>query len=121
MREKFKQEVFSGLEKDRTEYKERLQAVISERTKYREMIAVRKDKDRALQDLIAADKIDLNVLQKTIDEARDALVREEVIAKGNKYLTWLKYSKEVEGLLAQALAEKIKENLAGVIERIERE
>ena len=67
------------------------------------------------------DKIDLGQLQKAIDEAREQLVREEVIQKGEKYLVWLKYSKEVEGLLQQALAEKVKENLAQVIERIERE
>ena len=38
-------------------------------------------------------------LQKAIDEAREQLVREEVIQKGEKYLVWLKYSKEVEALL----------------------
>lgn len=32
---------------------------MTERNKYRDMIAQRKDKDRALQDLIAGDKIDL--------------------------------------------------------------
>ena len=45
------------------------------------------------------DKIDLGQLQKAIDEAREQLVREEVIQKGEKYLVWLKYSKEVEALL----------------------
>jgi hypothetical protein len=53
--------------------------VITERNKYRDMIATRKDKDRALQDLIAAEKIDLAQLQKAIDEARENLVRDEVI------------------------------------------
>jgi Mg2+ and Co2+ transporter CorA len=48
-------------------------------------------------------------------------VREEVISKGNKYLAWLRYCKEVEGLLTQALADKSKDALAAVIERIERE
>jgi hypothetical protein len=36
--------------------------VITERNKYRDMIANRKDKDRALQDLIAGEKIDLAAL-----------------------------------------------------------
>lgn len=71
--------------------------------------------------MIAGDKIDLGALQKAIDDARDSLVRDEVIVKGNKYLAWLKYSKEVEGLLAQALTDKSKEGLAAAIERIERE
>jgi hypothetical protein len=95
--------------------------VMAERNKYRDLISARKDKDRALQDLIAGDKIDLGALQKAIDEAKEALVRDEVIAKGNKYLVWLKYSKEIEGLLAQAMADKNKDSLAAAIERIERE
>ena len=72
---------------------------MQERNKYRDMIAMRKEKDKNLQDLIAMDKIDLNQLQKAIDEARDNLVREEVIKKGEKYLVWLKYCKEIETLL----------------------
>jgi len=36
--------------------------VVNERNKYREMISQRKDKDRALQDLIAGEKIDLAAL-----------------------------------------------------------
>ncbi len=67
------------------------------------------------------DKIDLAQLQKAIDEASENLVRQEVITKGEKYLAWLKYSKEVESLLQQALTEKNKENLAAIIERIEKE
>ena len=95
--------------------------VVTERNKYRDMISARKDKDKALQDLIAGDKIDLAALQKAIDEAKESLVRDEVIAKGNKYLAWLKYSKEVEGIMTQALADKNKDALAAAIERIERE
>ena len=48
-------------------------------------------------------------------------MRDEVITKGNKYLAWLKYCKEIEGLLAQAMADKNKDSLAAAIERIERE
>jgi hypothetical protein len=40
--------VFSQLEQGRTEFKERMGAVITERNKYREMIATRKEKDRGL-------------------------------------------------------------------------
>lgn len=52
-----------------------------------------------MQDLIAMDKIDLNALTKAIEEARENLVRPEVIAKGEKYLVWLRYSKELEQAL----------------------
>lgn len=72
---------------------------MADRNKYRELISVRKEKDKQVQDIIAMDKIDLGQLQKAIDEAREQLVREEVIQKGEKYLVWLKYSKEVEALL----------------------
>ena len=85
------------------------------------MIAQRKDKDRALQDLIAGEKIDLAALQKAIDEAKENLVRDEVIAKGIKYLVCLKYCKDIEGLLTESLADKSNENLAAAIELIERE
>lgn len=94
---------------------------MGERNKYRDLVAARKEKDKQVQDIIAMDKIDLGQLQKAIDEAREHLVREEVITKGEKYLVWLKYSKEVEVLLQQALAEKSKENLIQAIERIEKE
>jgi hypothetical protein len=73
--------------------------VMAERNQYRDKIALRKEKDKNLQDLIAQDKIDLNALQKAIDEARENLCREEVITKGEKYLSWLKYCKELEQML----------------------
>lgn len=48
VREKMKQEIFQHLEKDRSEFKERMITVMSDRNKYRDMISGRKDKDRAL-------------------------------------------------------------------------
>ncbi len=109
------------IEAHRAHYKEQMTALMQERNKYRDTIAQRKDKDKIVQDLIAMDKIDLNALTKAIEEARENLVRPEVIAKGEKYLVWLRYSKELEQALQQALAEKNKENLAAAIEKIERE
>jgi len=41
--------------------------------------------------------------------------------RAQKSLKWLKYCKEVEVLLQQAVQERVKENLVGVLERIERE
>ena len=74
-----------------------------------------------LLDMLALDKIDLNQLQTAIDNAVESGVKKEVIERGRKQLTWLKYCKEVEQLLVQALAEKVKENIVAVLERIEKE
>ena len=74
-----------------------------------------------LVDMLALEKIDLNALQIAIDAAVEMGVRKDVIERGKKQQTWLKYCKEVEGLLAQAVAEKVKENLAAVLERIDKE
>ena len=48
VREKMKQEVFGGIEKERGEFKEKMSSIMSERNKYRDLIATRKEKDRAL-------------------------------------------------------------------------
>ena len=74
-----------------------------------------------LTDLLAQEKIDLNALQAAIDSAVEVGVRTDLIERGKKQQTWLKYCKEVEALLAQAVAEKVKENLIAVLERIEKE
>ena len=39
-----------------------MSVIMSERNRYRDLISTRKDKDKALQDLIAQDKIDLGAL-----------------------------------------------------------
>ena len=52
--------MLAEIEQKRREFKEQMGRVMADRNKYREMIAVRKEKDKALQDLIALDKIDLN-------------------------------------------------------------
>jgi len=38
-----------------------------------------------------------------------------------KKMAWLKYCKEIEGQLQQAVTEKIKDNILAVLEMIERE
>lgn len=45
------------------------------------------------------EKIDLAALSKAIEESRENLVKEEVIIKGEKYLIWLKYCKDLEQML----------------------
>ena len=69
---------------------------MDKRNEYREMIALRKEKEKALVDLLAQEKIDLPSLQTAIDQATENLVDNKVIEKANKTLEWLKYCKEVE-------------------------
>jgi hypothetical protein len=76
---------------------------------------------KALIDMLALEKIDIQQLSNAIDLATENKVREDVIERGKKQLAWLKYCKEVEGLLVQAVSEKIKDNILAVLERIERE
>ena len=66
---------------------------------------------RALSDLLGQEKIDLNGLQAAVDAAIENTVKMELIERGQKQLTWLRYCKEVEGLLTAAVQEKVKENL----------
>lgn len=51
--------MFGEIESQRVNYKEKMTEILGERNKYRDMIAVRKDKDKQLQDMLALDKIDL--------------------------------------------------------------
>ena len=69
---------------------------MDQRNGYRDMIANRLEKQKALNEILAAEKIDLAALQHAIEQAAEALVRQEVIDRGNKQLEWLKYCKEVE-------------------------
>lgn len=91
------------------------------RTDYRESIVTRKEKENALTDLLRHETIEVNALATAIDLARQNSVNERLIQVANKKLEWLKYCKEVEQLLIQATQDKIKENLANVIERVEKE
>ena len=121
IREKFKKESMVSVACDRTTYKEKLTESIESRNKYRDKIITRNEKMRALTDLLSQDKIDLNALQACVDAAIENTVKKEIIEKGQKQLTWLRYCKEVEGLLSAAVQEKVKENLLAILERIEKE
>ena len=85
------------------------------------MIILRNDKMKVLQDILALERIDINQLQIALDQAQENRVREEFIEQGRKKMAWLKYSKEIEGQLQQAVSEKIKDNILAVLELIERE
>ncbi len=110
-RERFKKESMQSVAADRNSYKEKLAESIEARNKYRDKIITRNDKMRILTDLLAQDKIDLNQLQIAVDAAVENQVKKDIIQRGQKQLTWLRYCKEVEALLAQAVSEKIKDNL----------
>lgn len=120
-RVKVKEAAVGTLEEKRKEYKERLTNVMNERNAYREMISLRKDKEKALTDILSQDKVDLNALAKAVDEAKEKLVREEVIAKGAEMLEWLKYCKGVEQELQKATQEKSKEKLQELMAKIDAE
>ena len=62
---------------------------MEQRNNYREMIANRLEKQKAVTDLLAAEKIDIALLQTAIEQAQEALVREEVIQRAQKQLEWL--------------------------------
>jgi len=51
--------VFGQVDEGRGSYKSKLVENMADRNKYRDMIASRKDKERALNDILALDKIDL--------------------------------------------------------------
>lgn len=120
-RESFRQAVFEHVSKGRNSYKDQLGERMEQRNAYRELIANRLEKQKALLELLAAEKIDLALLQTAIEQATEAIVRDEFIQKANKMLEWLKYCKEVEQQLATAVSEKVKENLLAVLEKIEKE
>jgi Mg2+ and Co2+ transporter CorA len=56
-----------------------------------------------------------------IEAAKTNLVMDRIIQRANKQLEWLTYCKQLEAMLATAVAEGVKENLAAIIERIEKE
>ena len=121
IRDRFRKDAAARVAAERTNYKEKLNEQIEARNKYRDKIILRNEKMRALTDLLGQEKIDLNALQTAVDAAIENTVKKELIERGQKQLTWLRYCKEVEGLLTAAVQEKVKENLVQVLERIEKE
>ena len=83
-RESFRAAIFEQVSLGRGGYKEQLAERMDQRNNYRDMIARRLEKQKALQELLTAEKIDIAALQTAIDEAVENLVKEEVIAKANK-------------------------------------
>lgn len=120
-RDAFRSAIFEQVTKGRNLYKEGMVGRMEARNRYREMIANRLEKQKAVLELLSAEKIDIAGLESAIEQAIAGQVKQDIIDKAKKQLTWLKYCKDVEGQLQQAVAEKIKENLVAVLERIEKE
>ena len=78
-RESFRQAVFDHVFKGRNSYKDQLGERMEQRNAYRELIANRLEKQKALLELLAAEKIDLVLLQTAIEQATEAVVRDEFI------------------------------------------
>ena len=98
-RDQFRAAIFERVSKGRSEYKELLGQRMDQRNGYRDMIANRLEKQKALLELLGQEKIDLAALQTAIDQAVENLVKDEIIQRGNKQLEWLKYCKDVEAQL----------------------
>lgn len=73
-REDYREALFAKVDAGRSDYKVNLQDSMEKRTGYRDMISSRKDKEKALLDLLAQDKIDLGTLTAAIEAAKANLV-----------------------------------------------
>lgn len=92
----FKAAVFEQVSSGRSNYKGILEKRMEERNNYRDMIANRLEKQKALTELLSAEKIDISALESAIEAAVENLVKQDVIDRAKKQLEWLKYCKEVE-------------------------
>jgi len=92
-----------------------------DRTKYRDMIDGRKEKENALLELIRKDKADPNEVKAAIEAAEQMQVRAKYIKKGKKFLDFMEYIKDFESQLQAAVAEKNKESLTLLLDRVEQE
>lgn len=113
----------------REEYKDNLKTIVlGERNGYRDKIEARKDKESAMIELFKQDKdkdtmprADINALKAAIEAAEEAMVKPKYIKMGKKYLLFMQYIGEFEGFLQAAVAEKNKEALTALIDRVEHE
>lgn len=109
------------MDEHRGSYKQGMNKLIYEdRSKYREMIDSRNEKQRELVDMIK-DKADVNALKNAIEAAETAMVKPKYIKRAKKFLVFMEYIKEFEGMLQGAVADKNKEALQALLERVEHE
>ena len=112
---------FRDTDTAREAYKVSVSSTMDERNKYRDGIDARKAKESALLDLIGQDKADVTALKTAIDAAEELKVKDKYIKKARKFLQLMEYVKDFEAQLQAAVAEKNKELLQGLLERLEAE
>jgi len=104
----------------RIEYKEALQSLVSgERETYRGMIDSRKLKETELLDLVRSEKADCAALKAAITAAEEITVKAKYIKKGKRFLKFMEYIRDFEQNIQQAIADKDKEKLTSLLDRID--
>lgn len=99
-RQKEREESFKDMDDFRNNYKTDLQTLITtDREKYRGMIDGRKEKETVLLDLIRSDKADIAALTAAIEAAIELMVKPKYIKKGKKFLKFMEYIRDFEGML----------------------
>lgn len=120
-RPQHREESFKGSEQARESYKTTLESSMEDRNKYREGIETRKAKEGALLDLVSQEKADVASLLAAIDAAVEQRVKEPHIERARRFLQLMEYVEEFEAHLRAAVAEKNKELLHGLLERLDSE
>lgn len=104
----------------RNEYKEKMASLILEdREKYRGMIDTRKAKEIELLDLVRSEKADVTALKNAITQSEEVMVKNKYIKKGKKFLKFMEYIRDFESMIQSAVADKNKEQLTALLERVE--
>ena len=94
-----REEAFKDMEDNRGSYKQGMNKLIMEdRSKYRDMIDSRNAKQSELVEMIK-DKADVNALKDAIERAEAVLVKPKYIKRAKKFLVFMEYIKEFEGML----------------------
>jgi len=116
-----REEAFKGTEEARETYKTSVGATMDERNKYREGIDARKAKETTLLDLLGQDKADVTALRSAIDAAVELRVKDKYIKRARKFLQLMEYVKDFEAQLQAAVADKNKDLLQALLERVDSE
>jgi len=117
-----REEAFKDVDDEREKLKDGLKKLIFEdRAKYRDLIEGRKDKEVALLELIRQDKSDPNAVKTAIEQAEEVVVKAAYIKRAKKFLEYMEYVKEFETHIQAAVAEKNKDLLQTLLERVEQE
>lgn len=72
-------------------------------------------------DILNSDKVEIQPLEQALQDARDALVKQEILDKAVKKVEILKYSKGIEDQLQIAVSEKNPDKMRELVAKIEKE